>query len=105
MIEGIYLLLGSNMGDKRSLLTDATHKIEGQIGIVLNSSRLYLTGAWGVKDQPDFLNQVLEIESELEPYGILKKIALAWKSQASQSRARNTRKFSKILCVHSIFEI
>lgn len=63
------------MGDKRRLLTVALQRIEDQIGDIIMSSGLYLTGAWGVEDQPDFLNQVLEVESKLKPHGILRKIA------------------------------
>ncbi|UII21076.1 2-amino-4-hydroxy-6-hydroxymethyldihydropteridine diphosphokinase [Fulvivirga ligni] len=73
MIEGIYLLLGSNLGDKRLLLQEACQKIEEQIGKVKQLTAIYETAAWGKEDQPSFYNQVLEIETEYAPELLLQK--------------------------------
>lgn len=67
---GIYLLLGTNMGDRMANLEEAKNRI----GNVLQSSSVYSTAAWGVEEQPEFYNQVIEIESELDPEELLKKI-------------------------------
>ena len=61
-MAGIYLLLGSNKGDKRQQLTVAINRIEKNIGMVCSKSSLYVTKAWGNTNQPDFLDQVVEIE-------------------------------------------
>lgn len=61
-MAGIYLLLGSNKGDKRQRLSVAISRIEKNIGIVRSKSSLYITKAWGNTRQPDFLNRVVEIE-------------------------------------------
>ncbi|MDH5476214.1 MAG: 2-amino-4-hydroxy-6-hydroxymethyldihydropteridine diphosphokinase [Cyclobacteriaceae bacterium] len=74
MIEGIYLLLGSNLGDKLSYLSQAIEKIEKTIGRVKNVSSVYETAAWGKEDQPTFYNQVIEIKSSLGYIEILKGI-------------------------------
>ncbi len=61
-MAGIYLLLGSNKGDKRQQLSVALNLIVKNIGTVRNKSSIYLTQAWGNTRQPEFLNQVVEIE-------------------------------------------
>ena len=61
MIEGIFLLLGSNIGDKRRQLNIAQNLINIKIGKTVRKSAFYLTKPWGNKLQDDFYNQVLEI--------------------------------------------
>ncbi|MDH5368271.1 MAG: 2-amino-4-hydroxy-6-hydroxymethyldihydropteridine diphosphokinase [Cyclobacteriaceae bacterium] len=72
MTEGIFLLLGSNLGDKLSHLSQAISKIEEQIGKVEKVSSIYETAAWGKTNQPSFYNQVIKISTSLKPLQILK---------------------------------
>jgi 2-amino-4-hydroxy-6-hydroxymethyldihydropteridine diphosphokinase len=37
----------------------------------LRRSSCYETAAWGIEEQPDFLNQVLEIETTMDPASLL----------------------------------
>ncbi len=60
-----YLLLGSNMGNSKAQLARAILQIENYIGIVKRRSNLYATAAWGNTRQPDFLNQVILVETKL----------------------------------------
>lgn len=60
-----YLLLGSNMGNSKTQLVKAVRNIEKKIGSVTRLSTLYSTAAWGNTRQPDFLNQVIIVETEL----------------------------------------
>ncbi|MEQ9100250.1 MAG: 2-amino-4-hydroxy-6-hydroxymethyldihydropteridine diphosphokinase [Imperialibacter sp.] len=62
---GIFLLLGSNQGDRLATLLEAGRMINERIGQMVRSSSIYTTQAWGQTDQADFLNQVIEIESGL----------------------------------------
>lgn len=73
-MKGIYLLLGSNLGDSRALLGKAKVEISNNIGKVVNASSVYSTKAWGIENQADFLNQVIEVESDLAAEEILQKI-------------------------------
>jgi 2-amino-4-hydroxy-6-hydroxymethyldihydropteridine diphosphokinase len=61
----IYLLLGSNMGSSRRQLADSIAHIKKSIGKVTRQSKLYSTAAWGNREQPDFLNQVVVAETIL----------------------------------------
>jgi 2-amino-4-hydroxy-6-hydroxymethyldihydropteridine diphosphokinase len=60
-----YLLIGGNLGNRENNLTIARGYIKQYCGPVIRSSSLYETAAWGKTDQPSFLNQALEIETEL----------------------------------------
>jgi 2-amino-4-hydroxy-6-hydroxymethyldihydropteridine diphosphokinase len=61
-----YVGLGSNLGDRESLIRRAAE----QIG-ALRLSELRETEPWGYEKQPRFLNAVAEIETELPPRRLL----------------------------------
>ena len=67
----LYLLLGANLNDRAQTLRRATGLIAERIGKVIQQSELYETAPWGITDQPAFLNQVLAIETTLEPEAVL----------------------------------
>ena len=72
--ETLYLLLGSNLGDRLQVMRAASELIDMQIGNIVSSSSVYETAPWGVLDQPSFLNQVLEVETEMAPEEVLRII-------------------------------
>ena len=61
-----FIGLGSNLGDSRRALAEATQRIAAlpQSRLVRSSSH-YLTPPWGRQDQPEFINSVVEIETLL----------------------------------------
>ena len=61
-----YLLIGGNLGNREINFAKVKGYIEQLCGPVIQSSSLYETAAWGKTDQPSFLNQALEIETELD---------------------------------------
>lgn len=71
MMKGIFLLLGSNLGDSEKVLSTARTHIQASAGKIIRSSAIYKTKAWGISEQPDFLNQVIEIESSLQPEDLM----------------------------------
>lgn len=74
MDYGIFLLLGSNQGDAALNLATAREKIGKKAGVIVAASALYRSAAWGLEDQPDFINQVVQISSEYSPEILLEKI-------------------------------
>jgi 2-amino-4-hydroxy-6-hydroxymethyldihydropteridine diphosphokinase len=74
MAKKIHLLIGSNMGDRQAYLAQATAEIGQKVGKVTQKSRLYETQAWGLTNQPDFINQALEVETTLSPQETLTTI-------------------------------
>ncbi len=69
-----YLLTGGNEGDRFLHMQQARTNIEHICGQILQVSSLYETAPWGKTDQPDFLNQVLQIETELRPEELLRAV-------------------------------
>lgn len=71
----VYIGLGSNLGDKAENIRRARQAIASSNGIrLLRSSSLYLTAPWGRTDQDDFINQVIEVETELAPLKLLQRL-------------------------------
>src|ERR687889_378841 len=67
-----YLGLGSNLGDRRALLQAAVDGLAERGVRVVASSSTYETDPVGeVLDQPAFLNACVEVETALEPEGLL----------------------------------
>jgi 2-amino-4-hydroxy-6-hydroxymethyldihydropteridine diphosphokinase len=73
-LNTLYLLLGTNIGDKKSNLREALAYILADIGDISKASKVYSTGAWGKTDQDDFLNQVICVTTKKSPSKILKAI-------------------------------
>jgi 2-amino-4-hydroxy-6-hydroxymethyldihydropteridine diphosphokinase len=71
MNKSIFILLGSNLGDRNSNLNYARQEISRSIGEIVTVSSIYKTAAWGNTEQPDFYNQVIEISSALTPEKML----------------------------------
>jgi 2-amino-4-hydroxy-6-hydroxymethyldihydropteridine diphosphokinase len=68
------LLLGGNIGDRLSFLKNAIKEISVHCGDVQKISSIYETAAWGVENQANFYNQVIEVSSRLLPPIFLQKI-------------------------------
>ncbi|HAA11981.1 MAG TPA: 2-amino-4-hydroxy-6-hydroxymethyldihydropteridine diphosphokinase [Cytophagales bacterium] len=73
-MQGIYILLGTNLGDREENLLQARRLIGQRVGKVLRSSNVYATAAWGITEQPDFLNQVVIVETAMSPNDLLKAL-------------------------------
>ncbi len=66
----IYLGLGSNIGETRKNIESALDLLENKVNILKRSS-FYETEPVGFKDQPWFLNIVVEAQTELSPEELL----------------------------------
>jgi 2-amino-4-hydroxy-6-hydroxymethyldihydropteridine diphosphokinase len=95
-----YLLLGSNMGNSRQLLTDAIQQIELHTGKLIRASRLYSTAAWGNTNQPDFLNQVIVIETKQSAHETLKSILAI---EEKMGRIRTIKNAPRIIDIDILF--
>lgn len=70
----IYLLLGSNLKNPEQQLTAARNYITTEIGEITKASSLYATAAWGNTNQPDFLNQVIIVQSDFSAANTMETI-------------------------------
>lgn len=95
-----YLLLGSNLGNSKTQLTRAIAQVEKQIGTVRRSSGLYSTAAWGNTNQPDFLNQVILVETTLSAIQTMQAILLIEKKMG---RVRTVKNAPRIIDIDILF--
>jgi 2-amino-4-hydroxy-6-hydroxymethyldihydropteridine diphosphokinase len=70
----VFLLLGSNLGDRLTALKDARYHISRKAGKIVTVSSIFQTAAWGGKPQADFYNQALEIQPLANPLQILEAL-------------------------------
>lgn len=71
---GIYLLVGSNLGDRYRNIQQAIHLVQDRIGTIIKASSIYESEAWGETNQPDFYNQVVEVETGLSHEKLLHQV-------------------------------
>jgi 2-amino-4-hydroxy-6-hydroxymethyldihydropteridine diphosphokinase len=68
----VYCLLGSNLGERMTLLKRAAFALAGAEGVeIVRASSVYETAPWGKTDQPAYLNAVLELKTSLAPLDLL----------------------------------
>lgn len=84
----VFLLLGANLGERESTLKQAIELISNRISPIKAQSQLYETAPWGVIDQPAFLNQVIQIETELSPMKVLEQTLKIEKQLGRERRLR-----------------
>ena len=69
----VFIGIGSNLGDRVANCKKAIDEISS-IAKVVQISSLYETDPVGKEDQPEFINCVVEIETELSPQDLLKHL-------------------------------
>ena len=71
MTHTIYLALGSNLGDREAHLRVAWEALPPAVQPIA-ASPVYETDPWGYPDQQDFLNQVVQAQTNLAPDDLLR---------------------------------
>lgn len=95
----VYLLLGSNLGDRRDLLNRAIERISTEIGTKTAVSSFYETAAWGNEDQPSFMNVALGIETKFSAHDLL---ARTLKIEEELGRVRKDRWGARVIDIDII---
>ena len=99
-MNGIYLIIGGNLGDRLALIEDCTRKIEKIVGPILKSSSSYESESWGETDNPNYLNQVLFIESTFCAKEVLEK---ALEIEKGLGRTRDKKWESRLIDIDILF--
>jgi len=71
-VTRVYLGLGTNLGRRARNLSAARRRLRERGVRITRRSRVIETEPWGVKDQPRFLNQVVEGDWQGTPRQLLK---------------------------------
>jgi 2-amino-4-hydroxy-6-hydroxymethyldihydropteridine diphosphokinase len=96
----VFLLLGSNLGDRNLSLQQAIGYIGRDIAPAIKISSVYETQSWGKIDQPDYLNQVIALKTNLTARTVLEKI-LAIENE--MGRKREEKWGSRIIDIDILF--
>lgn len=70
----VFLSLGSNLGERIPNMRQAAKLVEKYVGKIAKASSLYETEPWGEENQDPFINQVLMVNTTLEPRDLLSAI-------------------------------
>jgi len=73
-MNNVYLLIGGNLGNRVENLKTSHDLITRDVGTIVRQSSIYETAAWGVTDQPSFLNEVLQVSTNLKAETVLETI-------------------------------
>lgn len=96
----VFLLLGSNLGNRKGYLQKAVDLIETELGVVMQKSSIYETEAWGKTDEPNYLNQVVKIDTELSARQVLEKVL---QIETRMGRVREEKWGSRIIDIDILF--
>ncbi len=70
-----YIALGSNLDNPKLQIQDAFAELdEIELTSLLQTSSLYASAPWGYADQPDFVNAVAAVETQLPPRRLLDEL-------------------------------
>ena len=72
-VKSIYLGIGSNLGDKKKNIEKAKFELIKENIKIIKSSNYYESLSWPNPNNPKFLNIVLQIETNLTPFNLMKK--------------------------------
>ena len=90
MAETVYILLGSNMGDREKNLSGALARLEQVEGMEITAtSAIYVTAPQGMaEDSPAFLNQVIRADYRFTPHELLNALELIEKNLGRTGKGR-----------------
>ncbi len=95
IIHPAYLITGSNRGNRLFMLKKAKQLISERCGEVVRWSGVYQSPSWGFVDNTAFLNQVLLVNTTLDPTRLLACI-LQIESEMGRTRRRKGYSSRKI---------
>jgi len=95
-----YLLLGSNLKNPEQQLSSARNLIAAEIGEIIDTSSLYATAAWGNTNQPDFLNQVIVINTDFSAETLMETIL---KTEENMGRIRTQKNAPREIDIDILF--
>ncbi len=96
----VYLSLGSNMGNSIAQMEAACAKIESSIGKIIQQSSLFTTAAWGNTQQPDFVNQVILVETGQHYQDVMLSIL---RIEQEMGRVRTIKNAPRIIDIDILF--
>lgn len=95
----VYLGLGSNLGERARNLENCLVRI-AELASIEKKSDIYETKPWGLKSQPNFLNQVVKARTEFAPLELLSALK---KIERSMGRKKSVQYGPRVIDVDILF--
>ncbi|MCB0402173.1 MAG: 2-amino-4-hydroxy-6-hydroxymethyldihydropteridine diphosphokinase [Flavobacteriales bacterium] len=102
MASQVVIALGANLGDVELMLDQAVRQIGNRIGSTVLRSGRYVTKAWGVEDQPDYLNQVVAVSTTLTARQVL-DACMAIEEEMGRIRMEGEKWGSRVIDLDILF--
>jgi 2-amino-4-hydroxy-6-hydroxymethyldihydropteridine diphosphokinase len=102
MKNGIFVALGANLGDRSAQLRTAIQKISARGISVLSRSGVYETEPWGNRDQPAYLNQVIQVATALTPPQLM-EVLLEIEREMGRDRSAEKRNAPRTMDLDLLF--
>lgn len=97
----LVLLLGTNLGDRKSNLQTAVKELNSTIDKVVKQSHIYETAAWGDTEQDPFFNICLVIETAKTAEEVLRRVLMIEKKMG---RVRTVKQYEpRIMDIDILF--
>lgn len=96
----VYLQLGSNIGNSKKQLSIAYDYLSERLGPLTRKSSLYQTAAWGNTDQPDFINQIVVLQTHSDAEDCIEKIL---DIELKMGRIRTQKNAPRIIDIDILF--
>ena len=97
----LFLLLGGNLGNKSKIFEDTRELLQETVGEIVESSSVYETEPWGFESSDLFWNQVLIMQTKLQPEEVLKNTR---KIEEQIGRERKAQRYvSRLIDVDLLF--
>ena len=69
-----WICLGTNLGDRLTMLDTARERIQGSCGKIILESGIYESRSWGYESENEFYNQCVVLDTRLDPGSLLQEL-------------------------------
>ncbi|GGH14070.1 2-amino-4-hydroxy-6-hydroxymethyldihydropteridine diphosphokinase [Sphingobacterium alkalisoli] len=96
----VFLLLGANLGSPLKQLELAQKLLVENVGVLQSESAVYESEAWGVEEQPKFLNKVISLLTRFDPHETL---AICQNVEDTLGRVRKEKWGARIIDIDILY--
>ncbi len=96
----VYLLTGSNLGDRIENLNKAAELITERCGKLVARSQYYQTSPWGPLEQPDFVNQAVALHTNQKAIQLMEQLLAI---EEEMGRTRSIKYGPRIIDIDMLF--
>lgn len=101
--QELFILLGSNLGDKMRYIESAQKELENELGKLIHQSSVYESQAWGFECNSNFYNKVIVVKCDLEPAKILDITQKIEKQLGRTAKSENNNYTSRTIDIDILF--